>query len=690
MASTLPRKSAAVAWIPPEGSVNLGTGVPVVFDGNHDFSIGLWVQFDAAAPDVTLVTQENILLLKLQNGYLSAQFVGQITPVRSQEPLLPGQHYVVLTYAATGVRAGQMTLYVNGVLVGQAVISNIGAASTLPITVGGGEATLALWALNFYDIALAESAASYNWSPGAAADGLVASFCFCNVPANEPIADLPFTWAGGAEQRIRTSAMRFPGMGWVSPVPAAPVTASGAAYTIQAAVYLPYAAEQSGAIFGMGQVDLGSGVALRIGPGSGGGVLSVLHGTTSLVASGALDPEAWHNVAVTFDGTMLRLYADGDLVASVAAAPLAVAPATSVIAGAEPIADAPGVDMPFTGSIQTVDLWNIALTASQLEQYASALPFEEEGCIASFDLAEFSVDQVSQVSLISVNGPLPGTLYVPVPRGLSGESAGAASFAREKGRLLAGASALPPYRPTLPITERDIEKAIAGLKAILPAHTPQAVRQAAIAGQRAALEQAQAAVARGERLPGTFSYGYEGDHASIYFHDVDGDYEVLRFARDAVTPCGLWYISLGSTILFGILGILGVPLSSQKVSQAVSRYFTRYPRAAMAAATVLQEEISARSIVAFVRLLYQTGGFKSLITSLLKELSFWDFLFFSASLLVTFLELVVPNPSTAAWLAFMLTKITLFVAQLILVWNDQPPGCLSSGQVRIGTPLPIG
>ena len=134
-------------------------------------------------------------------------------------------------------------------------------------------------------------------------------------------------------------------------------------------------------------------------------------------------------------------------------------------------------------------------------------------------------------------------------------------------------------------------------------------------------------------------------------------------------------ISPGSTILLGILGLFGVPLSSRRVALALARYFTRYPRTAQAVSTAFQEEITARTIIGAMRVLYLTGGLTGLVSEILSQLSWWDWLFFFGSVMIGIVELVVPNPSTAVWVAFMATKMAFLIGQIVTVCADKPSGC---------------
>lgn len=80
----------------------------------------------------------------------------------------------------------------------------------------------------------------------------------------------------------------------------------------------------------------------------------------------------WHHVAGTYDGSALRLYEDGVLVASAAASGIPVSVAGLVVIGNKPGSTVPGDH--FVGAIDGVEVDDVALTSGQVGGTAGLLP----------------------------------------------------------------------------------------------------------------------------------------------------------------------------------------------------------------------------------------------------------------------------------------------------------------------------
>lgn len=87
---------------------------------------------------------------------------------------------------------------------------------------------------------------------------------------------------------------------------------------------------------------------------------------------------SWVFVAGTFDGALLRLYVNGDLVDERSAAPIVHS------AGVLEIGNASGGDYPWQGWIDDVSLWNRALTSAEIRQLTLAPPDPAAGDLVAF------------------------------------------------------------------------------------------------------------------------------------------------------------------------------------------------------------------------------------------------------------------------------------------------------------------
>lgn len=104
--------------------------------------------------------------------------------------------------------------------------------------------------------------------------------------------------------------------------------------------------------------------------GSSGGLAFYVKGATGYAVSAQADPHAvwngaWHHVAGRYDGETVRLFVDGAQVGSARIAPSAILyglPSKNLRLGTY----RGDCNLPFTGDIDTVRIWDLALTASEI------------------------------------------------------------------------------------------------------------------------------------------------------------------------------------------------------------------------------------------------------------------------------------------------------------------------------------
>jgi hypothetical protein len=166
----------------------------------------------------------------------------------------------------------------------------------------------------------------------------------------------------------------------------------------------------------------------------------------------------------------------------------------------------------------------------------------------------------------------------------------------------------------------------------------------------------------------------EGDELVVYRFTATGAIEVDRLP--ATTPCQDWYIAVFVALLSGLLSIFKVPIPAGPLARAVQRWVTRYPNFAKAVAKTLDGEILMRSITTAVKYLYDRDGLGPIIYSAFAQMSWWEFTFFVAALILEFLELISPGPGSVAFVMLVAGQIISLVAQLIVLYTEMPEGCL--------------
>lgn len=113
--------------------------------------------------------------------------------------------------------------------------------------------------------------------------------------------------------------------------------------------------------------------------GSSQGLAFYVTGASGYVVSGQASPAAvwdgaWHHVAGTYDGQTVRLFVDGAQIGAARPAPAAIVyglPSKNLRLGTY----RGDCDLPFTGDVDTVRIWNLALTAGEV----AAAPSDPRG-----------------------------------------------------------------------------------------------------------------------------------------------------------------------------------------------------------------------------------------------------------------------------------------------------------------------
>ena len=124
----------------------------------------------------------------------------------------------------------------------------------------------------------------------------------------------------------------------------------------------------------------------------------------SLTSTNYIPDNIWTHVAMTYDGTNLKIYINGALELSGTFGAVA-SNAQEVLIGAKKLSSNP-VDF-FEGSIGDIRIWNTARTAAELQQYMYAiLSGTETGLIGYFDFNQGAVGQ-NNTGITTLNNKVP-------------------------------------------------------------------------------------------------------------------------------------------------------------------------------------------------------------------------------------------------------------------------------------------
>ena len=96
---------------------------------------------------------------------------------------------------------------------------------------------------------------------------------------------------------------------------------------------------------------------------------------------------------------------------------------------------------------------------------------------------------------------------------------------------------------------------------------------------------------------------------------------VTNFKTD---PCFNWVVDVTATALFGLIDIMGIPLSTGAAAKALKKLLGK-PKIWKAVGEVLEATITADTIIGLVKALNDGGGLKTFVKAVLDAVSWWDY-----------------------------------------------------------------
>lgn len=673
---SLPRSQTGVGACTPSGSINLGSAFPIQFDGRAAFSLGAWIQVSAAAPTATLLQVVDACTWRVDAGTISFRFASQNSPLVGQFPLDDGWHYIVIVYDQTQPYAGSLTMYYDGIVAGQAMVSGLSPAPFVNVLTVGGDAAMNVWCVDIYARALPATESGCDWTPDDPdRDQLVAAFCFMrNPPMDAGPNDYPIVFTGAAAEQIVTPGVQLTANASALPLQDEGVSPGGdaAPYTLQAWVYGTDNGDAQLVICN-GNLDE-SAFALGVAPAAASNALTIIavRGGQNFTA-GTFPLNEWHNIAASYDGATLSLFLDGVLVGATPSGKMSSpAPATLAIGAA--YTSGGGLTAWFHGWIQSIDVWNQALSADDISFFQDVVPYGYPTCVAIYDFSGEAANGVTGSLVTLLNGAALGQFFVAPPSDYATQSARvAASRSRMQASAQAAAPTQTPARPA-PLDDARAARLIETFDQALHPAVDAATREAARRIFADGVRQAQAWLReQGRPLPGAITWTRQGDEVVFWYHTAQGATVCYRMPA-ATNECATWWISLISTIVAGFLGLLGIPLAPGRVVAAVSRLLGD-GQVGRAVASVLAEEVSTRTVVQALRVIFNFLALSEFLSDIFANLRWYEILFIVGAISLQLLEIMFPNPSTAALVALKLAQLGSVVVQVVLIIDERPPDC---------------
>ncbi|HET9281144.1 MAG TPA: LamG-like jellyroll fold domain-containing protein [Candidatus Angelobacter sp.] len=392
---------------------------------------------------------------------------------------------------------------------------------------------------------------------------------------------------------------------------------------------------------------------------------------------------AWQHFAVTFDGDQMRLYLNGNL-ATAADWKAQAAPQIHTLIGAA--AGGPSPVDNFQGNIQSIRIWQRALSTLEVQQWMFWDPAEEE-LIADFDFSiQPPADATTRHPVNLMNGATGAILRQDVDMGWT-----APPQARTTRTERPAESAKVTLRPAPQVPTTNAARAatvdlfsadyrsrsLQDFAALVPMETPG--RDQLLAEYTSAFDQAIRNYKRDPSLAQPISERRDGNDVVLTHHTPRGDFEILRVPRAAVTDCEIWWARFFYKVIIGFLGALGLPVTSTAIAGKLYNMLTANPRvqaALVQLATTLPSLTPVRviaAVITFLGVLYQAGFLWTVL-----KMAFawkWTILFWLFQKLVLMLE--VPG-AAAVTLVAQLEYWAFDLTEWVLQYHG---ACPSSSQV---------
>lgn len=678
------------------------SGIPFMLDNAHPYSFGGWIRTLAEPGEQVLLTyassQKNLSLL----GFIEGLFYFRVIQGNISEITVPLQigvwQYVMCTFLPTGNGTGTFTIYINGDLAKQQTVSGLtpfsmnGALFQLG---GGGN----VGCLNFsiWSICLTQEQAKPQYAINPATSGLELNADFSVYPAVDHSGNnRVITYSDEASISKLTKiypCLAFDGASVAQPNDSSVNPGNGAeAFSISAWIHpaspiIQDEVSNQWTIFANGTISaLGVILYLQYNPttqafqafAERGGPTPILSSNTTF------NGDEWHHVAVTYDGSTMSLYLDGVLSASAktqANNTPAFDAALAIGAVSDPLS-MNGYDQNFRGYMQAVTVWNNSLSAADVITYMHTEPTDSPNCIAYYG---FTLDRPinaitsqpvalygnAMITELSVEGQTSQSVVQAAGSKKNSSPTQAQTNIREA--LLAKKFDLTVCPTSSLISHEKIDGLAASFENYLTAHAPADKHQYYRELFRNNLYQGiYLQESCDGPMPGTVTFEQVEQEYVFYHYTLDGREECGRFSVLEVSACDSWLITVIATSLGVLLNVLGVGYTATRVVGAIFPAIVANQNAGVVFGHLLALDVTPSLVIKIIRTLYGVTSFTTVISSILSNLSWWNWFFTIASVIIQIVSLWLTG---GLYLVYVLAQLALSIAQLIYVVNQKPDGC---------------
>lgn len=665
-----PNVSAGILNLAPNGAAITDSTLKISFLGASPYTFEGWVCLDGLTDQSDFITKPGEFHFGFRGQSLFVQRTNQTFCLST--PNILGQntwYHIAVTYSENGT----LTIYLNGIRQAEMITFDPGISDQgQPFAIGQGFSGK-IQEARFWNCWRSESDIFQNQYSVEASANLLADFDFSQDPmqdlsGNHHTVTLQADDNGYAYTDVVCPAMALSGGSYAEPVMETEINPGTGAdpYSVQAWVY-QITPDGVQTVFANGNWSEPTGMALYID----NGVLKAMHGNnTILTGQSVLEANEWHNVAVVFNGSVLQLYLNGQLEASMTAPQLPPRPQGSPIIGAAHDSQEPTTDYYFQGYIQTVLIWSIALSAADINQWMNNDPLGEQNIVGYYNFTTSPAENLyTSNSLGLVDGAFIAEVHIS-----STDSIQSRKPLRHRAK-----GWRHPYdvnARAIPFAQAHLDSVVDEYAYLLGEMVPEQQRNVYLSRFRQELQQIFAEIAANpEQIPqGAVHYRQEDGDWVFYEHTENGIMEVHRINQEEnLDECTIWLISYVWNALNAFLSVLGVPTISQRGLTFVQRLARDSGMWNFFVQTVTGRVTGISAILAILTGVYEFGYMVSFLKFVITTLSWWAI----TKLIIKAISYFVPGLAELELAAYIANAVVA-IAQLEWCYLQKPAQCYNA------------
>ncbi len=378
--------------IPTDGCVSVQEA-GMVMDGKHMFSIEAWIRLNGMGEGISILKKDGVFNFGVSHGKLYFRF-GDLDVFQTSSKIKVNSemwHHIAVTYDKSC-----LFFYVNGECAGKiaVVLSVSDTPSSYEI---GFNLDGYIRFLKVYDSCLNDGDVKDAMFTSATISPCAYFDFSCNPPVDRCRPSQRLDLMGGCRVCLLEPSLYLQSTAYAEPSLSEFINPGGKqidAYTIQTSIFVT-GNQSRQTIFVNGVHDMNAGMALylRYEAEQKGYRLCSLRGADTnaenkLFSSSVIPTDEWVNVAARYDGQSSRIYINGILDAQEDNVGPILLPMTQghlLVGGMLESGKTIGLNT-MQGYIQRIDIWERALSADEIAEYADNPPFiDSEGLTDSFD-----------------------------------------------------------------------------------------------------------------------------------------------------------------------------------------------------------------------------------------------------------------------------------------------------------------